>query len=410
MPSDMNLQKKILIITTLAPPAFGGTPTMTGKYLRYFPKGEYFFLADEKSIYTPRVSDFLPCKYYFFDGTCFDCCSRDKLKLRATQGIGLGYKKIKTSFDRALYIIKYIAYAPFDFFYFARSLYRGYRAGVGAIKKEKPTHILAVSDKGPAFLLSFLLAKRFNLPFSVFLFDLYKGYFLPAPQLLLSFFTEGVIMRRAANIISAGEGISEVYDNRYGRKCVLVPNSCEIFENKTTTRTLHAPLRVVYTGMYYWAQQDAIERFRNTIKGRKDIIFESYSFDAQGRGNKGLSLEESRKVQSEADVVLLPLSFYPRRWFFREIIRTAPTGKLAEYLASGTPILVYAPKYAWVSSYIRKHNAGVVVDDESEKALLSGLQKIKDDNTRIECVKNALDLARRNHDIEKNSKILYNSL
>lgn len=396
--------KKVLIITTLAPPAFGGTPTMLGRYFSYFPKDSYCFLADSITKQIPSISNLLPCRYYFFNGGVFDGTRKNTFprKKRITP------KKKTNRQGLLLNIFNYLKSAPFDLIRLIRTVSSAYTTGLKVIEKEKPEHILAVSDNGPSFIVSYLLSRKTKVPYSLFFFDIYKKNFLPPFRLLTAFILEKKIVKKAVNIFTAGEGISNYYRKLYSRKCITIPNSCKISSKTLKAGKIKEPIRIVYTGAYYWAQSESIERFRDIIKDLSWAKFSVYSHDTSDLEDRGVSQLESLRIQKKADVLLLPLSFDPT--IFREVIKTAPTGKLPEYLASGVPILVYAPSYAWISSYIKKNKAGVVVTNQDKESIKKALMTLKDNHLRKTLVKNALLLAKKNHGLKKNSQILYNIL
>jgi len=393
----------------MAPPAFGGTPTILGRYLKLFPKNSYFFLADPLTKSTPHVSKLLPCKYYFFDGSTIDGKSVPKTK-KEKKKTGMIYKETQTNFQRLVYVIRYLAFTPFDLIQLIRTVYSAYKAGRKVVKKEKPSHVLGVSDSGPALIVSLLLSRSTKIPYSVFLLDLYKGHFFTGGRLLASFLLDKKIIKNAHKLFVAGEGIGEHYKKRYNKRYITIPNPCEIPAKAPKARRVNTPMKVVYTGMYYWAQKDAIERFQKATKTIPWAKFDIYSYDATRLGHRGLSLQESIRMQRRADVLLLPLSFHPKIFVFGQVIRTAPTGKLPEYLSSGVPILVHAPKYAWISNYLRENNAAVVIDKASEEAIREGLKRLKNHKLRKKLVKNAFALAQKNHKLKKNSRIFYKEL
>src|SRR5947209_17739116 len=81
-------------------------------------------------------------------------------------------------------------------------------------------------------------------------------------------------------------------------------------------------------------------------------------------------------VQRDADVLFLALGF---RTPYPEINITAAPGKVGEYLASGRPVLVHAPRGSFVSWYFREHECGLVVDEDDPRALARGLVKLLGD-------------------------------
>ncbi len=75
-------------------------------------------------------------------------------------------------------------------------------------------------------------------------------------------------------------------------------------------------------------------------------------------------------------MLFLPLAFASG---IPEVIRTSAPAKLGEYLASGVPLLVHAPRDSFVTWYVRKHHCGIVSDTPDPATLLSRLEQLLDD-------------------------------
>lgn len=113
--------------------------------------------------------------------------------------------------------------------------------------------------------------------------------------------------------------------------------------------------------------------------------------------------EEILSILADADVLVLALAFdtpYP------DVIKTASPGKLPVYLASGTPILVHAPKESYVVNYFKKHNCGIVVDSQNVAELKNNIIRILRDKKLREHLRENMEKVIKNHDAEKVSKIL----
>ena len=101
-------------------------------------------------------------------------------------------------------------------------------------------------------------------------------------------------------------------------------------------------------------------------------------------------------VLSNADVLFLSLAF-DERW--APVVRTAFPTKLAEYLASGTPILVHAPAYATAATYVRRHECGLVIETPDPGALSTALLRLGTGTAlRARLSANAINVAKRYHD------------
>ena len=107
-------------------------------------------------------------------------------------------------------------------------------------------------------------------------------------------------------------------------------------------------------------------------------------------------LDALPRALADADVLVLPYDFDQRS---RTFIRLSVPTKLPEYLASGTPVLVYAPEDTAVVRYARKDGWGLVVSTRARSMLDSALARLYEDaGLRRSLGETAKATASRNHD------------
>jgi glycosyltransferase involved in cell wall biosynthesis len=107
-------------------------------------------------------------------------------------------------------------------------------------------------------------------------------------------------------------------------------------------------------------------------------------------------IAEMPRVLRQADILFLPFSFEAKQ---KHIVQTSFPTKMAEYLASGVPILVHAPAYASISRYCCEHQVGIVVDAPDERDLCNAVQQlVTDEALRVTLSANAMCIAERHHD------------
>lgn len=177
--------------------------------------------------------------------------------------------------------------------------------------------------------------------------------------------------------------------------------------------------RIVYTGAIYGAQLDALQNLVSVLdgvrligpQGRREVSLYLYTSQPEPLLEKMklagprvqrafVPLAEMPCVLSEADVLFLPFSFDEK---MRHVIETSLPTKLAEYLASGVPILVHAPPYSTVARYCRESGCAVVVDKLDAATLRAALERLlSDDELRHAVSDCARASARENHDLQKN--------
>lgn len=104
--------------------------------------------------------------------------------------------------------------------------------------------------------------------------------------------------------------------------------------------------------------------------------------------------DQIRTVYERASILVHIETFDPE---YRNFILYSLSTKISEYLATGLPILLYAPEEIFVSEYLKCNNAAAVVSDE--ETLSEALKKLMSDPSyRAELGSKAEKLAREKHD------------
>ena len=227
------------------------------------------------------------------------------------------------------------------------------------------------------------------------------------------------IVRACKRVWGVSEGMCEYFEKAYGVKCLpLLPLvDLESFRVGSAKRPVRAndTFHIVYTGSIYGAQLDALRRLVQVVDqesersgdaqaGIRLTLYTSATAGAlekMGLAGKNVRRDEVKpedipSVMAEADVAFLPFSFEPD---MRHIVETSIPSKIAEYLASGVPILAHAPSYSTVARYCRRYGCGLVVDEPNEDALRSALIRLGSDAVlRMELAAKSREAARKNHD------------
>jgi len=102
------------------------------------------------------------------------------------------------------------------------------------------------------------------------------------------------------------------------------------------------------------------------------------------------------------DFLILPYDFSPESLAY--IKYSMPT-KASEYMASGTPIIIYAPQETALVDYAQHSKWATIVSDQDEDQLVAGLKKmIIDEKYRRNLSETAKEVALKRHDIRVVSK------
>jgi glycosyltransferase involved in cell wall biosynthesis len=108
------------------------------------------------------------------------------------------------------------------------------------------------------------------------------------------------------------------------------------------------------------------------------------------------------------DLLLLPLAFTQKGTKYAKY--SMPT-KMSEYMISGVPILVFAPSDCAVTKYANENKIAFTCSENNLESVIQCLKKIMSENiVRKEIVKNAVEVAIKNHEINKENERFRNLL
>jgi len=234
----------------------------------------------------------------------------------------------------------------------------------------------------------------------------------------LAYFLEPKLFRRAEKIFVMGEALQKYYQKKYKREIFVIPNSIPIEKSKPEFLSNHSePYKIVFTGTIYRPQAEAIKNLIKAIKELEEPKVQLWLYTPHNRKflnsqgifesekvvfAKGLPFE-MREIQKSADILFVPLAFKTR---YSLLINTSSPGKTFEYLVSGRPILIHAPKGSYITEYAKKQKFALVVDEESIDKLKEAIKRLIFDKALVkQLINNAWQIAILNHDAEKNSRL-----
>lgn len=241
---------------------------------------------------------------------------------------------------------------------------------------------------------AFIASRDLNLPFILYAFDYYSRQW--TDPILRSFADsqEEAIVHGAAGIIAPNECLGMEYLQRYGIHTTVIHNPFDLaaYEMNISSEPVArdpAEVKIVYTGAVYEAHYSAVRNLISAIKTRQTPGLKLHIYTPQSEHrletngisgpvviHKHLPNNLMANIQHEANLLFLPLAFgsgYP------DIIRTSAPGKMGEYLASGTPVLVHAPKDSFVSWYFEKYRCGLVVAENDPTLLAKAIEHLTTD-------------------------------
>lgn len=399
--------KKFLIISSYAPPAISGSPLMMYNLLRYFPRDSFCILTSHFGIDNRVIEkgNWLQAKYFYFDTP--KLTSTPQREESFFQKLKNLIKKI--SFLKSLAQLFFLFYLPFNIV----------RRGKKIIQEENIELLLGYSDYGPALFSTYILHKLTKRPFFLYFYDLYYKNNFSLPYRILAYFLEPRLFKNAEKIFVMSEAIQKYYQKKYKREIFVIHNSIPIEGIKPEKIFVDhpEPYKIVFTGTIHWPQVDAIKNLIEAIKElekpkvqlwlytphKKEFLNKQGIFESEKVVFGSGLPSEMRRIQKKADILFVPLSFKTK---YSLLINTSSPGKTYEYLISGRPILIHAPRSSYIAKYARKYNFALVVDEENiEKLKEAILELITNKNLVQKLISNAWQTALLNHDAVKNSRL-----
>ena len=413
----LNFNKKILIVSSWAPPQVGGAQSLYNIFSNISPK-DYFILTSEQN-FRKENNPFgtkLECDYFFYD---------------KENNLSLANQKIPSK-NKYYYVLKKIPFAfeiaknIFSFLHFSLAKRKFVKkiitCGKKISEKEKMDVIIGLSNVELNLLSTYFLAKKLKKPLVLYLFDLYLGNQLSFPYNIIARIFEPIIFKRAEHIIVTNETTKDFYVKKYGNqnKYSVIYNS--VFSEEYSKyvpiekKDNEKKIKILFTGNIYWAQESSVENLlKLAIRQDNNIYVDIYcpnpplDIIKRYKNNHKIKFtsapqKDMPKVQSEADILFLPLAWHTKTPY---IIKTASPGKLTDYLISGKPILAHVPEYSFVAKYAKENNFAEVVDTEDQDMLKNAILKIFNDKEYAQTlVANAQKTFYNNHDAYKNTEKL----
>lgn len=442
MPTDC---KKIMFISSYAPPGLAGAPQFMYKLISTLPLESYTILTSFYNIdnISAKIGSWLPGEYVFYDNPGATKTARQQQEIKPEEVATNPTVKLKRFLRNTLLfsvwvkaplsaavkmdlvarlkrllkrnsLVKTLLGAPLILGQLSLIIHQGCRVA----KEKKPDILIGFSDYGPALVGTYYIHQATGIPFYIYLFDIYKGNLFPLTGKLLASIYEPRLLKKATKIIVTNEGTKDFYCQRYGNKIadkiVVLYNSADPkpFLELQTPYQPKSPYTILFPGNIYWPQ---IRSMQNLIRALDqlndlDIRFKIYTphpkeyLKSVGLDSPKIDLSvvpnsEMPKIQSQADILFLPLSWHTKS---PEIINTATPGKLTEYLIGGRPILIHAPKESHLVAYAKENDFALVVDEENVDQLATAIRRLLTDIPYAEqLIRNAQATFMKNHDITK---------
>ncbi len=212
------------------------------------------------------------------------------------------------------------------------------------------------------------------------------------------------VYRQAHSRLCVSPAMSRFYEERYGaRATVIYPSraaDCADFAEPPARLTDHKQFTIVFAGSInsrgYVRALAALQKALEHVDGRLLIFGPSIRDAALSHRNTEIcgllsSSELLTRLREEADALFVPMSFDASD---RANMEMAFPSKLADYTATGVPLLIYGPSYCSAVTWARE-NPGVAEVVEAESDLRNAIAKLANNpEHRVSLGKCALDIGR----------------
>lgn len=207
------------------------------------------------------------------------------------------------------------------------------------------------------------------------------------------------IFQRSSGRVAISEEMATEYQHRYNAAFDVLHNGAaeELFTDTATDSVRDDAFVVRYIGslmreQHWHAIEDFVEAVKVVNRQGRRVRFEIYCDKWTERFAKELADGEhivyggfaakprNYGLLKSADLLLLPVTFSDQ---LLESYRFSMPTKLCEYLASGTPTLVYGPRGPAVVEFCVRHGVAIVQSTRSTLALVDLLNEMTNDSTRF---------------------------
>ncbi|UOO13139.1 MULTISPECIES: glycosyltransferase [unclassified Synechocystis] len=277
------------------------------------------------------------------------------------------------------------------------------------IKNFNPEIIYARPLDTPYFYwrLPYQISRNQNIPYAIHIMDDWPARYGQRSGIIDNFIRKPALQKQLKRLIensSLNIGISEqmckAFEERYKRPFVTFHNCIEIdnFINQGKTDKPSDNLQVVYTGSVTEDKElGSLIDIKDVIlslntKGYQitltiyapsiyqEIIDQKLAIPNVIKYGGFFPPELKPNILANADLLLLPLNFDVKSIIYTQY---SFQSKLPEYMASGTPILLYGPNNNPNIEYAKKNDFGFIVTENNQKELTNFfLRIIKDQKLR----------------------------
>ncbi|RJO61238.1 glycosyltransferase [candidate division WS5 bacterium] len=235
------------------------------------------------------------------------------------------------------------------------------------------------------------------------------------------------LINKASVLMSICQEMSDEYEIRYKKKFLPFHNPIELDQwtrNSKTNWDFHKPFKILYCGRIGRGTLSSVVSIAKAVdvlaNEGYEVVFQIQSTSANDQFmskirrfkntviKTPLAYNELPEKLSNMDLLVLPMDFDAGSLRF---IRLSMPTKTSEYMATGTPVLVYAPGCTALSKYASREKWGYIVNGKNLKLLVDAIKLLySDESLRKKIGTRAKEMARINHDAERVREDFRNAL
>lgn len=225
------------------------------------------------------------------------------------------------------------------------------------------------------------------------------------------------LINKSSVLMSISDAMSIEYNRRYGKTWVSFHNPINTqisSEALLKKRGNHSCFNIMYRGRIGSGIKNSLVYL---IENIETMVNSGYNIKIQvgikEEEYKNLKLDQFKCTEllpqlpykevhlslGSADLLVIVYDFDKKS---KEFMKFSMPTKATEYMASGVPILIFAPSDHAVTKYARAEDWGYVVDQEDKNLLQKGIvELLNNQELRTRLVTNATRTVMKNHDAEK---------
>lgn len=274
------------------------------------------------------------------------------------------------------------------------------------------------------------LSRQYKVPIVLYASDDYLGR---DDYSILIKFHRAVLIKKyykmalsAPLLIAISEPMAQKFKTVYsfnGRICIAM-NCCDKISSFSRNDIILNGKSLLYTGnvgIGRWKVLMLLAKALDTLSSPEAYLSIYSSFSISSQEKKELSHVKRTKfmgsathemlcnLRDEADVLVFVESFDNK---YKNLLSTALSTKIPEYLSSGKIIFGIGPSYSASIRYLEDNKVGYCVTELSIYAIQQTIMKIFDNSneTHQKIINNALQLAERNHNKQNVAKMVFQEI